>query len=155
MKTDFELAWKMISYFEGFSDVPYKLPGEKYYTIGYGRTGIEVQVNSKTTRQAEELWVKERLKKWDAQIRAKLNTKLLTDYQMAVLISFSYNVGLSAFLGSSVFTAIKNGNLYLVPSKLDLWVKGADGQVLSGLVKRRGIEGLVWISGKFPKMPNP
>lgn len=152
MKTDFDLAWKMISYFEGFSETSYKLPGELHYTIGFGRTGADVKFDSRTTRQAEELWAKERLRKWDDQIRAKLNTKLLTDYQMAVLISFAYNVGLSGFLGSSVFTEIKNGNLYLVPSRLKLWVKGADGQVLSGLVKRRGIEGIVWVSGVLPKL---
>jgi len=62
----------------------------------------------------------------------------LADHERAALISFIYNVGVGAFIKSTLLRRLNGGD----PNwcyELDRWVK-VNGKVSRGLVKRRSIE---------------
>ena len=71
----------------------------------------------------------------------------LTQSEFDALISFTFNVGASAFLNSGVLRAIRAGKLADVPAQLRRWVY-AGGTKIAGLAKRRETEVLMW-SGEY------
>jgi lysozyme len=143
MQLKYNFAWELISHFESFSPVPYMIPGEMHFTIGFGRTGSYIRSKDIATREVEKAWVLNRICQIDKELDTIIPMRL--DFnQTAVLISFIYNVGFNAFLKSTLFKCIKTGNLSNVPSELQRWTKGSAGQTMLGLVKRRKIESLVW-----------
>ena len=75
--------------------------------------------------------------------------------RFGVLVSFTFNVGIAGFLGSSVLRAIRAGDLERVPAALILWNKerktpGGPLVVNRGLTNRRRAEGRAWSEGVLP-----
>ena len=48
-------------------------------------------------------------------------TVALTDNQFGALVSFTYNVGIAAFLGSSLLRKLNVGHYDAVPAELARW----------------------------------
>lgn len=69
----------------------------------------------------------------------------LTQNQFDALCSFVFNVGITAFLKSTLLKAIASGNLAAVPTQLRRWTK-VDGREIPGLVNRRENEVNLWLS---------
>jgi lysozyme len=146
LKLKHELAWKLISHFEGFRSTPYRLPGERYLTIGYGRTGADIKFSDQTSVKVEKAWVMNRIERIDNQLQICVKTKLKPN-EMAALISFVYNVGINAFIKSTLLIEINNQNYKSISEQFQRWTKDSDGTVLSGLIKRRAMEYSIWESG--------
>ena len=66
-------------------------------------------------------------------------TAPMTVWEVAAFTSFTYNVGVSAFCGSTLVRKFNDGNAAGACAELSRWTK-AGGQELPGLVKRRAIE---------------
>ena len=70
-------------------------------------------------------------------------TNDLTQNQFDAIVSFAFNVGVSAFRGSKLLKALNQGRFSDVPSELRKWTK-AGGQIVQGLVNRREKEIALW-----------
>jgi len=67
----------------------------------------------------------------------------LEQNQFDALVSFSFNIGTSAFKKSTLLKHLNSGDYGDVPNQLLRWVK-ADGKTLQGLVNRRENEIKLW-----------
>lgn len=67
----------------------------------------------------------------------------LTQNQFDALVSFTFNVGNGAFLGSTLLKLLNNGKYDDVPAQLRRWNKD-NGHVVRGLVNRREKEVDLW-----------
>lgn len=135
-------AMTLICKWEGFSDTSYKCP-KGVLTIGWGRTNSvngrgPVKIGEKTTMAAEEVWLRERIKKdiqWiDKQLDYHLNAN-----QLAALCSLVYNIGREAFRVSNVRKNLNNGRNDVAIEYWKQWNK-VNAKVFKGLVQRRAEE---------------
>ncbi len=67
----------------------------------------------------------------------------LTNHQFDALVSFSFNIGMSAFMNSTLLRRLNEGRYEDVPAQLRRWNK-AGGVELKGLKRRREIEIAMW-----------
>ena len=63
----------------------------------------------------------------------------ITDNQFAALVSLAYNIGVSAFGGSTLLSYLNKGNYSAAADQFARWNKGG-GKVLAGLTRRREAE---------------
>ena len=85
---------------------------------------------------------------------------VLSDNQFSALVSFTFNLGGGNLQNSTLLVKLNTGNYDAVPSELARWVK-AGGKTLSGLVKRRAAESVLFmqpddepLSDEVPPMPH-
>lgn len=133
---------ELIKSFEGLYLKSYRCPAG-VLTIGYGHTSAAgrpkvTEGMGITKAEAEAILIRD-LGQYEEAVQKAVKVPL-TDNQYAALVSFCFNVGPSAFLGSSVLKEVNAKRFDLVPSRLALWNKGG-GKVLPGLVRRRAAEG--------------
>ena len=131
------LATDMVKLYEGLRLQAYKPIPSDPWTVGYGATGVGVDKNTTWTIEHAKNDLERRLRTIEASIKAVMR-KDLTDYELAALISFTYNVGFSAFFKSTLRMRINN-NDEKASDEFLRWTK-ADGKELAGLVKRRQAE---------------
>lgn len=77
----------------------------------------------------------------------------LHPYQRDVMISFVFNIGVSAFERSTLLKKLNRGDYAAVPKELMKWVKTTiNGKKVTsdGLVARRSQEVTYWLSGEAP-----
>lgn len=67
----------------------------------------------------------------------------LAQNQFDALVSFAFNVGNGAFLGSTLLKVLNNGNFAGVPDQMRRWVYD-NGKKVPGLVNRREKEIALW-----------
>jgi len=72
----------------------------------------------------------------------------LTDNQFAALVSFIYNVGVSAFKRSTLLKKLNRGDYDSVPVELMKWTRSGD-KYPKGLKNRRAAEAGLWVRGEF------
>jgi lysozyme len=112
------------------------------WTIGYGHTssaGPPAVEPGTTVSKPEALAILQTdvgnfSKGVEACLRVPLN-----DEQFSALVSFAYNIGLTAFGKSSVLRAVNAGQFKAVPGLMAMWIK-AGGRIVPGLVARRAAE---------------
>jgi lysozyme len=123
---------------EGFKSKAYKCPAG-LWTIGYGHTRGVKPGDTITEEKASELLYLEINHIYVHELD-KLELKL-NQNQFDALISFIYNVGITKFLKSKLYAAIKeNTNNEIRIKKLwNQWTY-AGGKKLNGLVNRRKLE---------------
>ena len=136
---------EFIAEFEGFFPEPYNDPAG-HCTIGYGtllHTGNCTRADRKewgaiSEAKAIEMLRTEANNAW--RVIEEFVTVPLNQNKADALISFAYNVGVGAFMSS---TLLKRINEQAAPSQIRYefgrWVK-AGGQTLPGLVRRRAAE---------------
>lgn len=129
-------------------------PGEKVrgtLTAGWGHTGPDVKPGMKVTTALAEQWFEQDTRK--AASTVEKNVKVpLTDNQFGALVAFTLNVGVDAFVGSTLLKKLNAGDYAAVPSELAKWNKTtiAGKKVKSnGLVNRRAAEAGLWVKGDF------
>lgn len=98
-------------------------------TVGYGhlvhKGGIDGREsetpykNGITEAQATDLF-KTDVAKYESAINDNVKVSL-TQYQFDALVSFTYNIGIGGFKGSSALKELNKGNYDAVPSKMLLW----------------------------------
>lgn len=135
---------QLISSSEGFRSAPYRCPAG-VATIGYGSTfyadGRRVEMDDLpiTEPEARFLLCHEAEKLAD-QIAAASKVELERG-QLDALVSFAYNAGLPALLGSTLWRKLQAGDLVGAAAQFPLWVKGGKPKrVIPGLVTRRAAE---------------
>ena len=126
----------LVKRFEGCRLTAYKpVAAEKYWTIGYGHYGPDVQKGQKITQGKAEQLLKSDLVRYENNVM-KFNAKYhWNQNEFDALVSFAYNTG-------SINNLVKNGKRSRaeIAEKILEYNKGADGEELAGLKKRRQAE---------------
>ncbi len=147
----YEDLWSKADY-DGTGDTDAQL------TIGYGTTKVSVPeafpngINSTCTEEQACTWLAQEINKMAAIVKADLDAKniTLTQNEFDAIMSFSYNCGESALLGSTLYKNIIAGirDIYTITSNFQAWSK-AGGQTLPGLFKRRTAEANIFLNGVY------
>jgi lysozyme len=157
------------AFIEGFEGYHAKLPdgGCKAYrtqigggmddgkwTCGWGCTEGVTGETVWTRAQAEDAFARE-LSKFQAAVN-KLVTVPINQNQFDSLVSFSYNVGIAGFGGSTLLKKLNAGDVAGAAAQFPHWNKSR-GRIVPGLVRRRAAEaGLFSMAvepSKTPDMP--
>ena len=124
--------------------------GGKPYTIGYGSTR-NVRIGDTITQVQAERFLDDDMTESFACVDS-LVTVPLTDKQRGALCSFVFNVGCGAFKKSTLLKLLNVGDYTGAAAQLPRWNKAA-GNILPGLVRRRGEERALFLSGT--NIPEP
>lgn len=107
-------------------------------TVCAGVTGPDVIMGKIYTEKECDALLKKHMrsavKAVDESVKVNLN-----DYQKAALISFTYNMGVTAFKQSTLLKKLNAGDRKGACDELRRWIY-ADGKVWKGLIERREIE---------------
>lgn len=129
----------LICSFEGLRLKAYD-DGVGVWTIGYGTTainGVAVKKGDTCTLEQAKSYMASDLKQFESavnQVKVPLNQN-----QYDALVSLAYNIGVSAFLSSTLFKKLNVKDYKGAAEQFGRWNR-AGGRVLNGLVKRRKIE---------------
>ncbi len=126
----------MIKTWEGCRLTAYRCPSG-VLTIGYGHTGTDVtEGKTITQKEADELFETD-INKFASAVTKILDGVNVNNNQFDALVSFAYNVGLSAFEKSTLLKRVKaNPNSNAIRIEFRRWNRGG-GKVLPGLTARR------------------
>ena len=111
-------------------------------TIGYGSThhadGSPIRIGETTTKERARIMLQDETDKTASAVAKCIGATPLYEWEWAAYLSFSYNVGTTAFCGSTIVK-----KLHQTPpdypgacAQLLRWTH-AQGRVVPGLVKRR------------------
>ncbi|ASD50380.1 endolysin [Acidovorax phage ACP17] len=130
--------------FEGFEPAAY-LDMVGVPTIGYGLTRWfgrpgkpRVQMGETIDRETAFQELVFTLQSFWDEVENRVMVPL-EQYQVDALASFIYNVGTTAFLGSTMLRKLNNGDFEGAANEFQRWNK-AGGQVVRGLTRRRAAE---------------
>lgn len=126
----------LIKRFEGFRSNAYLCPGN-IWTIGYGHTAT-AKAGMTITKQYAEILLVEDIKKFQSLVSQKVTVEL-NQNQFDALVSFTFNVGSSAFTNSTLRRLLNRGEYDLTAKEFHRWIY-ANGTKLPGLVRRRQAE---------------
>lgn len=131
----------LIKEFEGYKLKPYKLSGEQYYTVGFGHYGADVNPNKKYTKKEVEALLYSDLLRFTQGVLRYDKIYHFNQNELDALVSFAYNVG-----SIDGLTAKGSRSREQIAYFMRKYVKGSDGKVLDGLVKRRERERELFLS---------
>lgn len=127
-----ENGLKLIIDFEGFCPKATKaVKTEKYYTIGYGHYGKDVDEKQTITKEEALLLLKKDMKRFEAKVMKYNNCYNFTQNEFDALVSFAYNVG-----NIDQLTVKGTRTKKEIADAMLLYIKSG-GKVLNGLRKRR------------------
>lgn len=138
----------LIKRFEGFISHAYLCPAG-VLTIGWGHTGSDVKQGMVITEKEAEILLKKDLNKFASKISFSLEQDHITvnQNQFDALCSFAYNLGFSAFIFSTLYKKLKQGDYEGASDEFLKWVyitKTVNGERikirLKGLETRRKAE---------------
>lgn len=132
----------LIQEFEGLKLKAYLCPAG-VWTIGFGSTGADIKRGTVWTRKQADDRLKADVERFAAGV-AKIAGKT-TQGQFDALVSFAYNCGLSSLASSTLLKRHIAGDPAGAAGQFTRWNK-ADGKVLAGLTRRRGIEAALYLS---------
>lgn len=130
-----ENGLNLIKSFEGLRLTAYKcLETEKYYTIGYGHYGSDVQAGQTITEEEAVELLKYDVARFEAHVNCYDASYDFTQNQFDALVSFAYNIG-------SIKQLTQDGTRTCeqIVAAMPLYCH-AGGVKLSGLVNRRNLE---------------
>jgi lysozyme len=131
-----------IKRFEGVSLKAYVCPAG-VWTIGYGSTGPHVKQGMVITPAQADALLAADLRRFEDGV-IKLVKVPLEQGQFDALVSFAFNVGLTALAGSTLLRKLNSGDYVGAQMQFGRWNK-AGGKVLDGLSKRRAAEVELWV----------
>ena len=146
MKTS-DMGLSLIKSFEGFSSKPYLCPAG-VPTIGYGATyypdgrRVTMQDRPVTVAQATDM-LRSMLASYEAGVSRYVQVPL-TQGQFDALVSFAYNLGLSALKGSTLLRLVNARDYAGAAAQFVRWNR-AGGKVLPGLTRRREAERVMFL----------
>ena len=154
---DFIASWEGF-YSKAYADPYYGANVKDYWTIGFGTcycsnpSAFPNGLNSTCTREQALTWLKEEADKCYNKIKTDLTNKgiALSNYQMDAISSFSFNCGVNALFGSSLYKYIIQGgtDANKIKTYFRMWNK-ANGQVSKGLDRRRIAEADMFSYGVY------
>lgn len=107
-------------------------------TIGYGHTGPDVVPSLSWTAAQATTALEEDVMYASKAIQDTVQVELAQN-QFDPLVTFAYNVGITAFKNSTLLVLLNNGDYAGAGEQFNKWIY-ADSIISSGLVKRRQIE---------------
>jgi len=131
------IASIMVTDLEGVRYEPY-LDVAGITTVCYGHTGPDIINGKRYTPDECRAMLERDLLPFARSVDRAVKVPT-TEYQRAALISFSYNVGSSAFENSSLLRNLNAGNYQQACDGLKQWIY-AGGKQWKGLINRRTIE---------------
>ena len=137
-----EALLALIRKFEGLRLKPFRCPAG-VPTIGYGATyypdgrRVTMQARPVTVAQATDM-LRSMLASYEAGVSRYVLVPV-TQGQFDALVSFAYNVGLSAFKDSTLLRLVNARDYAGAAAQFARWNK-AGGKVLPGLTRRREAE---------------
>lgn len=128
-----------IKSFETLQLKAYKaVPTELYFTVGYGHYGPDVNSSTELTKEEAERLLMVDLAAYERAV--SMTGVTFTQNQFDALVSFTFNVGVNAFLSSTLLKKIRaRASEADIRAEFYRWNKSG-GKVLPGLVKRRQAE---------------
>ncbi|MCA8901661.1 MAG: lysozyme [Hyphomonas sp.] len=132
---------ELIKSFEGFRSRATRLPNGKW-VIGYGHTATAREGLRITRADAELLLRHHDLKPIEDLIAGRVLAPL-SQNEFDALVSFAFNLGPKAFLGSNVLALLGSGERLQAAEAMSSWRKGKVGgevRVIDALVRRRAAE---------------
>jgi lysozyme len=115
-------------------------------TGGYGETNKElVHPGMIVTPEMAEHWLRSRLN-MIATLLQRVVAVPITQDQFDALADFIYNVGIGAFLESTLLKKLNHGDYHGAAAEFPRWNQ-VNGKELKGLTVRRGIEKEWFLSG--------
>lgn len=136
---------RLLKTFEGLKLDAY-IDAVGIWTIGYGTT-TGVRPGMKITEAQAEAFLKRDLELFEKVIRNEVKVPL-NDDQFSALVSFTYNVGAGALIGSTLLKLLHQKNYQAAADQLLRWNKG-DGRELPGLTRRRKAERALFLGQDF------
>jgi GH24 family phage-related lysozyme (muramidase) len=126
----------LIKKFEGIRLTAYICPAG-VLTIGYGHTGSDVKSGMRITEEQAEklLWADTESAQQTVSsfVKVKLNQN-----EYDALVSFTFNVGPTAFVNSTLLRLLNHGaERKVVAGEFGRWVKAGSDEPVPGLVRRR------------------
>ncbi len=136
-----------IKSFETLQKKAYKaVPTEKYYTIGYGHYGPDVEPDSTITEAEAEQLLAEDLSDTERAVSNATAGWNLRQCQFDALVSLAFNVGVNAFQSSTLLKLVKQGaSEDVIRNEFGRWCH-CGGRVLKGLQRRRQAEADMYFS---------
>lgn len=142
MKLHSDKCTEMVEEFEGFRAEAYK-DQRGIWTIGFGSTtiggGRPVRQGDVVTKQVASIWQSMDLDRIDIKLNNGMPIEVvngLSQNQWDAIVSLTYNIGVSAFLESTLLKLLEAGDLVGAANQFLVWVR-TDGKVNQGLVNRR------------------
>lgn len=130
-----ENGLNLIISFEGFCPKATKaVKTERYYTIGYGHYGKDVEENQSITKDQAIKLLKKDIKRFETKVMKYNDCYNFTQNEFDALVSFAYNVG-----NIDQLTAKGTRSKKEIADAMLLYIKSG-GNVLNGLRKRRNEE---------------
>lgn len=128
----------LIKRFEGCRLTSYKDVGG-VWTVGWGTTGPHVGPDLTITQAQADTWLQEHVDQFSARVTNLVKVSV-NQNQFDALVSFTYNVGVSAFQRSTLLRLLNDGaESSIVASEFLRWTK-VDGKIIEGLKRRREAE---------------
>lgn len=140
-----QAAIDLMHKYEGYRECTYKDPGSASglpITGGYGSTRLNGKKLQLGQCYSKEIWTnqfKQDLVVFEDAVKRHVKVPLTLD-QFSALVSFCYNCGEAALMTSTGLKRLNEGNYRGCWVALSWFKKGANGQTLPGLVKRRQAE---------------
>lgn len=121
---------QIIKDYEGLELESYETAGT--YHIGYGH-GADVEAGQTISKEEAEEFLLEDLTVTESAVRAAVELPL-NENEFSALVSFTYNIGISAFWSSTVLTELNAGNRQAAADGFLLWNKmSQDGQLVQSM----------------------
>lgn len=127
----------LIKEFEGLKLRAYLCPA-KVWTIGYGSTGPHVTAGKVITEAEAEALLRQDLSRFERAVTGFV-TVPLTQNQYDALVSFAFNVGISALERSTLLKRVNARRFDDAATEFAKWNRAA-GRPLAGLTRRRAAE---------------
>ena len=129
----------LIKEFEGLELKAYRCPAN-ILTIGYGHTGSDVKEDLTITEEQANRYLMSDTESAQQCVSSFVVTKL-NQNEYDALVSFTFNVGPTAFVNSTLLKLLNEGVTKVVVSAEFLrWVKAGGEEASPGLVRRREAE---------------
>ena len=130
----------LIKKFEGCELEAYKCPAG-VWTIGYGHTK-DVKEGDKINKDEANYLLQEEMIEFESYIDDMVEVEL-NQSQYDALCAWVYNLGPSNLGSSELLKVLNEGKYEEVPQQIKRWNK-ANGEVLTGLIRRREAEALLF-----------
>lgn len=90
-----EKGIELIKSFEGFQQIPYKLAGEPFWTVGWGHHSRDINPTRKYTKEECEKFLLDDLKRFEDHVTFVdyAGAYFFNENEFSALVSFAYNCG--------------------------------------------------------------
>lgn len=142
----------LIKQFEGCKLQAYKpVEAEKDYTIGFGHKRPDVKAGMIIPEEKAKDLLKSDLQKFGNAVNKYVKVPI-TQNQFDALVSFCYNTEINNFASSTLLKMLNANKFIDASNQFGRWVKGDNGKISQGLVKRRNMEKELFLKDSCKKV---